>query len=102
MNSVLRSTVLALSTLVAVSAMAQPPVAPSLTDGEVRKIDRDAGKITIKHGEIKHMEMPPMTMVFVAQDPALLDKTSVGAKIRFMATRDDKGRMVVTEIQPAK
>ena len=99
--SVLRTTALTLSTLVAVSAMAQPP-APSLTEGDVRKIDRDAGKITIRHETIRHMEMPPMTMVFVAQDPALLDKTHVGARIRFMATRDDKGRMVVTDIQPAK
>ena len=99
--SVLRTTALTLSTLLAVSAMAQPP-APSLTEGDVRKIDRDAGKITIRHETIRHMEMPPMTMVFVAQDPALLDKTHVGARIRFMATRDDKGRMVVTDIQPAK
>lgn len=99
--SVLRTTALTLSTLLAVSAMAQPP-APSLTEGDVRKIDRDAGKITIRHETIRHMEMPPMTMVFVAQDPALLDKAHVGARIRFMATRDDKGRMVVTDIQPAK
>lgn len=101
MIAVLRTAVLALSTLWALPAMAQPP-APALTPGKVRKIDKDTGKITIKHGTILHMEMPPMTMVFVAQDPALLDKTHVGARIRFMATRDDKGRMVVTDIQPAK
>ena len=45
--------------------------APGMTDGEVRKIDKEAGKITIKHGEIKHMDMPGMTMVFVAKDKAL-------------------------------
>ena len=75
--------------------------APGMTDGEVRKIDRDAGKITIKHGEIKHMDMPPMTMVFVVKGTALLDKTSVGAKIQFMAT-NEKGQMTVTDSQPAK
>ena len=74
---------------------------PSMTDGEVRKIDKDAGKITIKHGEIKHMDMPGMTMVFVAKDKALLDKTSVGAKIQFMVTNEN-GQMTVTDIQPVK
>ena len=74
---------------------------PSMTDGEVRRIDKDAGKITIKHGEIKHMEMPGMTMVFVAKDKALLDKTSVGAKIQFMVTNEN-GQMTVTDIQPVK
>jgi Cu(I)/Ag(I) efflux system protein CusF len=74
---------------------------PGLTDGEVRKIDRDAGKITLRHGEIQHMDMPPMTMVFVVRDKTLLDKTSVGAKVRFMATNEN-GQMTVTDIQPSK
>ena len=74
---------------------------PGMTDGEVRKIDKDAGKITIKHGDIKHMDMPGMTMVFVVKDKVLLDKTSVGAKIQFMATNEN-GQMTVTDIQPAK
>ena len=74
---------------------------PGMTDGEVKKIDKDAGKITLKHGEIKHMDMPGMTMVFVVKDKALLDKVSVGAKIRFMATNEN-GQMMVTDIQPAK
>jgi Cu/Ag efflux protein CusF len=75
--------------------------APDMTDGEVRKIDKDAGKITIKHGDIKHMDMPPMTMVFVVRDKTLLDKTTVGAKIQFMATSEN-GQMTVTDIQPTK
>ena len=74
---------------------------PSMTDGEVRKIDKDAGKITIKHGDIKHLEMPGMTMVFTAKDKALLDKTQVGDKIRFMVINEG-GKMVVTAIEPAK
>ena len=75
--------------------------APGMTDGEVRKIDKDAGKITIKHGEIKHMEMPGMTMVFVVKDKALLDKTAIGAKIQFMVM-SESGQMVVTDIQTTK
>ncbi|WP_310568428.1 copper-binding protein [Hydrogenophaga sp.] len=75
--------------------------APEMTDGEVRKVDKDAGKITLRHGEIKHMDMPGMTMVFVVKDKALLDAVSVGAKVRFMAVREN-GRMVVTDIQPAR
>lgn len=75
--------------------------APGMTDGEVRKIDKDAGKITIKHGEIKHMEMPGMTMVFLVKDKALLDKTAIGAKIQFMVM-SESGQMVVTDIQPTK
>ena len=74
---------------------------PGMTDGEVRRIDKEAGKITIKHGEIKHMDMPGMTMVFVVKDKALLDKTTVGAKVQFMATNEN-GQMMVTDIQPAK
>jgi Cu(I)/Ag(I) efflux system protein CusF len=75
--------------------------APGLTDGEVRKIDKENGKITIKHGEIKHMDMPPMTMVFNAKDKALLDKVQVGEKIQFIVIQD-AGKMVVTDIQPGK
>ena len=79
--------------------MSQP--AASMTEGEVKKIDLEAGKVTIKHGPIKHMDMPGMTMVFVVKDKALLDKTAVGSKIQFMAM-NEKGQMTVTDIQPAK
>ena len=82
------------------SKMAMSPT-QTMTDGEIRKIDKDAGKVTIKHGEIKHMDMPPMTMVFAAGDKAMLDLVKVGDKVRFVAMQDN-GRMVVTEIQAAK
>ena len=72
----------------------------TLTDGEVRKIDKETGKITIKHGPIKNLDMPPMSMVFTAKDKALLDKVKVGDKIRFMAA-DEGGKMIVTDIQSA-
>ncbi|MDO9253754.1 copper-binding protein [Hydrogenophaga sp.] len=83
------------------AGMAGMAAMPGMTDGEVKKIDKDAGKITIKHGEIKHMDMPGMTMVFVVKDKALLDAVPVGAKIQFMATNEN-GQMMVTDIQPAK
>lgn len=71
-----------------------------MAEGEIRKISKDTGKLTIKHGPIKSMDMPPMTMVFTAKDPALLDKVAVGDKIRFVVV-DEAGQMVVTDIQPA-
>ena len=74
---------------------------PGLTDGEIRKIDKENGKITIKHGEIKHMDMPPMSMVFNVKDKAMLDKVQVGQKIQFIVIQD-AGKMVVTDIQPGK
>ena len=72
----------------------------AVADGEVRKIDKENGKITIRHGEIKHMDMPPMTMVFTAKDKALLDKVQVGQKIQFTVVHEG-GKMVVTDMQPA-
>ncbi|MBE0589177.1 MAG: copper-binding protein [Betaproteobacteria bacterium HGW-Betaproteobacteria-9] len=110
MQLFLNTTVLAITAFVGSPAFAQMNMdhgkmgmaaMPGMTDGEVRKIDKDAGKITIKHGDIKHMDMPGMTMVFVAKDKALLDKTTVGAKIQFMVT-NEHGQMTVTDIQPAK
>lgn len=68
------------------------------TDGEVRKIDKDAGKLTIKHGEIKSLEMPPMTMVFTVKNTALLERVKAGDKVKFNVIRED-GKMVLTDIQ---
>jgi Cu/Ag efflux protein CusF len=71
-----------------------------LTEGEVRKVDKSAGKITVKHGEIKNLDMPSMTMVFVAADPAMLEKVKQGDKVRFRA-EDKSGQLTITEIQAA-
>ena len=73
----------------------------SMTEGEVRKIDKEAKKITLKHGDIKNLDMPGMTMVFQVKDPALLGKTKAGDKIVFSAEKTG-GAFVVTDIQPAK
>ena len=68
--------------------------------GEVRKVDRDNQKITIKHGEIKSLDMPPMTMVFTVKDPAMLEAAKPGDKVRFGVARED-GKFVVTAIEAA-
>ena len=73
----------------------------ALTDGEVRKVDKDAKKITIRHGEIKNLEMPPMTMVFQVTDPAMLEQVRAGDKIRFSAEKPG-GTFTVTQIEPLK
>jgi len=81
--------------------MEQPAAAVEMTDGEVRKVDANSNKITIKHGAIKNLDMPPMTMVFQAKDPAMLEKVQKGDKVKFKAAMDGSA-MVVTEIQVTK
>mgnify|MGYP001398988249 CR=1 FL=1 len=75
--------------------------AADLTNGEVRKVDKDAGKLTLRHGEIKNLDMPGMTMVFQVKEAALLDKVKVGDKVRFRAEKADGGH-VVTVIEAAR
>jgi Cu(I)/Ag(I) efflux system periplasmic protein CusF len=75
--------------------------AADMTEGEVRKVDKDTKKLTIKHGEIKNLDMPPMTMVFQVKDAAMLDKVKAGDKIRFVVQKSDSG-FVVTDLQAAK
>jgi Cu/Ag efflux protein CusF len=74
--------------------------AAGMAEGEIRKVDKDAKKLTIKHGEIKSIDMPPMTMVFQVKDAAMLDKLKAGDKVRFAVEKTASG-YVVTEIQPA-
>ena len=71
-----------------------------LADGEVRRIDAANSKVTVRHGEIKSLDMPPMTMVFTVQEPDLLTPLKVGDKIRF-AVESQNGKMVITKIVPA-
>jgi Cu(I)/Ag(I) efflux system periplasmic protein CusF len=78
-----------------------PSMPASMTEGEVRKIDKEAKKITLKHGDIKTMDMPGMTMVFQVRDAALLDKVKAGDKVMFTAEKAD-GAIVVTSIELAK
>ena len=79
------------------------PVAAStdMADGEVRKVDKENKKITLKHGVIKSLDMPGMTMVFGIKDAAMLDNLKVGDKVKFKAEQAGSA-IVVTDIQMAK
>ena len=73
----------------------------ALSDGEVRKVDKDAKKITIKHGPLANLDMPPMTMVFQVKDPAMLEQVKAGDKVKFQAEKLG-GAFTVTAIEPVK
>ena len=70
-------------------------------DGEVRKVDKDAKKITIKHGPIQNLDMPAMTMVFQVKDPGMLEQVKAGDKVKFEAQKLG-GAFTVTLIESAK
>ena len=76
------------------------PAAADLTEGEVRKIDKEAGKITLRHGELKNLNMAAMTMVFRVKETAMLDKVKVGDKVNFAADKIN-GALTVTQIELA-
>ncbi len=73
-----------------------------LTDGEVRRVDKAREKITLKHGEIRNLDMAPMTMVFGVKDKSLLDKLKAGDKVKFSADKDAQGQYVITGIEAQK
>lgn len=80
---------------------ASAPASDSMTEGEVKKVDPDNGKVTLKHGDIKNLDMPGMTMVFTVRDKGQLTKLKPGDKVQFMVVQEG-GKMVVTDIQPAR
>jgi Cu(I)/Ag(I) efflux system protein CusF len=79
----------------------KPSQGGAQTEGEVRKVDKPAKKLTIRHGPIQNLDMPPMTMVFQVTDTALLDKVKAGDKIRFSAEKQG-GAYVVTHVEQAQ
>jgi Cu(I)/Ag(I) efflux system protein CusF len=79
------------------SAATEAP-AVALTNGEIKKIDLDAGKMTIQHGPLINLHMPGMTMVFKAKDPAILKTLKTGDKVRF-AAESVGGSLVVTTLE---
>mgnify|MGYP001765676186 CR=1 FL=1 len=94
----MKSFVTLLAALATATALwAQAPNA----DGEVTKIDKAAGKLTLRHGEIKNLDMPPMTMVFRVADAKLLDDLAVGDRVRFAADKVG-GSYTVTAIAKAR
>jgi Cu(I)/Ag(I) efflux system protein CusF len=102
MKNLAMSLMLTLAAAIA-SAQTAAPAAKDMADAEIRKVDKDARKITLKHGPIKNLDMPGMTMVFQVRDPALLDKLAklaVGDKIKFSAEQQ-QGAYVVTGAEKA-
>jgi len=97
-----------LATVLAAPVFAQQPSSgdhpahhgSALADGEVRKVDKDAKKITIKHGPIQNLEMPAMTMVFQVKDPAMLEQVKQGDRVKFEAQKLG-GAFTVTRIEQA-
>jgi Cu(I)/Ag(I) efflux system periplasmic protein CusF len=79
----------------AVSAQAQS------VDGEVKKVDADAGKVTLKHGEIKNLDMPAMQMSFRVSDPGWLKTLQVGDKVKFTADKVG-GQFTITTLEVKK
>ncbi len=90
-----------LTTLLAAALLSTGALAQAaLAEAEVRKVDKPAGKITLKHGEIRNLDMPPMTMVFGVKDKALLDVAKTGDKVKFSAEKVG-GQYIVTAIEVA-
>ena len=69
-----------------------------LAEAEVRRVDKDARKVTLKHGPIKSLDMPPMTMVFHARDPVQVSGLKTGDKVRFQAAAEG-GKYILTQIE---
>ncbi|MFJ3045687.1 copper-binding protein [Herbaspirillum chlorophenolicum] len=98
----MKTPVTALTRLLLGAALALPMLAalaqtspPSQVEGEIRKVDVAAGKLTIRHGEIPNLQMPRMTMVFKAS-PELLGKAKEGEKVLFTADRVDGALTVIS------
>lgn len=80
------------------SGAAKSSASAPMSDGEVKKVDKDAGKITIKHGPLVNLDMPGMTMIFRVKDPAMMAKVKTGDKIKFVADKVN-GALTVTTLQ---
>ena len=77
------------------------PAGTSMTEGKVRKVNRDAQKVTLRHGPIPSLDMPDMTMVFRVADPKMLDGLEPSKKVRFNADRVG-GQFTVTQLEKFK
>ena len=89
---------------IAAASIAHAQTGPGATlpsQGEVRKVDKGQGKVTLRHGPLTNLDMPAMTMVFTASDPKLLDGLKEGDKVRFAAEKTN-GTIAVTAIRVIK
>lgn len=94
-------TALAITSVSGAFAQSTRPAATTsnaMSSGEVKKIDKGAGKMTIKHGPLENLGMDAMTMVFRVTDPAMLDQVKTGDKIDFIA-EEPNGQLTVTKLE---
>ncbi|MGB4062717.1 MAG: copper-binding protein [Azonexus sp.] len=114
MKAFITASLIAFSTLGAVSAqaasdhaghvMATPANTSAemqMVDGQVKKLDKTAGKVTLSHGPLANLNMPAMTMVFKVSNAAWLEQMKTGDKIRFMADNVN-GAVTIVHFEPAK
>ncbi|GGD12358.1 copper-binding protein [Halopseudomonas salina] len=73
----------------------------ALSEGEIRKIDQESGRVTLSHGPIENLQMPGMTMMFQVMPVEQLEELEAGDKVRFRAVQDN-GKLLVTEIEKAE
>jgi Cu(I)/Ag(I) efflux system protein CusF len=101
----MRKITLVIASILALSSVKLPQMSmaqSAMVNGQVTKIDESAGKITLKHGPIKKLEMEDgMTMVFRVQDPSMLKQVKVGDKVKFDADRVN-GQITITKIEKNK
>ncbi|MEW7866889.1 copper-binding protein [Aeromonas diversa] len=76
----------------------EQPVAGAqvMTKGVITKVDQEAGKVGIRHEAIANLGMPPMTMIFKAADPALLEGLKSGDAVEFFAEKRDGALVLVS------
>jgi Cu(I)/Ag(I) efflux system protein CusF len=114
MKILLAATLIALATVAATAVQAggnpagrgtvQPGAAAApmrMADGQVKKVDKAAGKVTLSHGPLENLNMPAMTMVYRVKDAAWLDQLKAGDRIRFLAEQVG-GAYMVTRYEPAQ
>ncbi|MCK9530615.1 MAG: copper-binding protein [Gammaproteobacteria bacterium] len=107
MKTLMAVILLMLSSMGAVPAFAEAPVTPSpatasaeaWTEGTVKKVDTAAGKVTLRHGPLKNLDMPGMTMVFRVKESTWLDEMKAGDQIRFVADKVN-GAFTVVQFEP--
>lgn len=100
MKRLLRGFLAALGVLAVLASSAVAWAQVPSTNGEVTKVDKAGARVTIKHGEIKHLDMPPMTMSFRVRDPKSIEALAAGDRVRFTVEKID-GQFTVTSITKA-
>jgi Cu(I)/Ag(I) efflux system periplasmic protein CusF len=91
----------AFSSTYAENAQSAASAADSMSTGEIRKVDKSTGKVTIKHGELKNVGMSAMTMAFKVKDQSMLNGVKVGDKVNFVVEKTGS-QMIVTQLEAQK